>query len=281
MISCYLIGKYDVVPLEKFYKKRISDLTKDYDILYNKLDSQRVYLGGVLTEQDYYYREILELDSISATMRLAGVGGSTPIGSISLGSIENQNINGMPINKEIQSLYSQLKLQDRSYNEIFVKALEREDKLNKIPAISPILMQYNTWISSYFGGRIDPFTHTVRIHHGLDFVASKNTKIYATGDGTVTLAKYSRNGYGNEVVISHGYGYSTRYAHLNKILVKEGEKIKRGQTIGTMGNTGRSTGTHLHYEIRQNGIPINPIYYFSENLTPSEYKEMIERLNEN
>ncbi len=269
-----VINTYDIVPFAGLYENRIQNLSSDFGTLYSKLDSQQIFLKEVLIGQDCYYREILELDSLSPEVRMAGFGGSF------------QNILYgddliLPIQNGVMTLQSQLNIQDKSFQEILNKALERDEMLDRVPAISPILLKYNTWISSYFGGRIDPFTHSLRIHRGIDLVGPKNTKIYATGDGTVTLAKYSRNGYGNEVVILHGFGYSTRYAHLNKILVKDGEKVKRGQLIGKMGNTGRSTGTHLHYEVHYMNVPINPIYYFSEDLSPTEYEEMTARINAN
>jgi murein DD-endopeptidase MepM/ murein hydrolase activator NlpD len=269
----FLINKNEMVPFQGIYKNRIENLSNHYNILNARLDSQQVFLSEVLFGQDEYYREILELDTLSSSVRMAGIGGSSPSESYESDII-------VPIKREILAFQSQLNIQDKSFEEILYKAREREEKLDKIPAISPLLLK-NIWISSYYGGRIDPFTHKIRIHRGIDFVGPKYTKIYATGDGIVTLAKYSRNGYGNEVVISHGFGYSTRYAHLSKILVKEGEQVKRGQLIGKMGSTGRSTGTHLHYEVRYDNFPVNPIYYFSEDLTPSEYEEMTGRINEN
>jgi len=112
---------------------------------------------------------------------------------------------------------------------------------------------------------------------GVDFVGPRKTEIYATADGIVTLAKHSRKGYGNEIVIDHLYGHETRYAHLNEYLVTEGQKVERGQLIGYMGNTGRSTGTHLHYEVRFQRRPINPIYFFADDLSPEEFEQLAKK----
>ena len=150
-----------------------------------RLDSQEVFLQDVLIGQDCYYREILELDSLSINVRMAGFGGSSPLEMYDNGLI-------IPIHNKILSIESQLNVQDKSFQEIFNKAVERNDMLDKIPAISPLLLKYNIWISSYYGRRVDPFSHYVRIHKGIDFVGPKNTKIYSTGDGIVTLIKYSR-----------------------------------------------------------------------------------------
>ena len=160
---------------------------------------------------------------------------------------------------KLDNLKDQLSVQDESYNQILQVALEKNKKLAHFPGITPVITDKHIWISSYFGTRIDPFTKQPRSHIGIDFVGPVNSKIHATAAGTVTLVKHSRKGYGNEIVIDHLYGHETRYAHLNEIMVTEGQKIERGQLIGIMGNTGRSTGTHLHYEVRFNKQPINPI----------------------
>lgn len=208
-------------------------------------------------------------------MRYAGIGG----GDISF------DMAHYPYNKMIASTATkltatktQIRFQDKSYDVIFKEALLFSKKLSCIPAIQPVKQTKNIWISSYFGMRKDPFTFLRQRHKGIDFAGPKNTKIYATADGIVTFTKISYIGYGKEVVISHINDYSTRYAHLNKILVKEGEEVKRGQLIGLMGNSGRSTGTHLHYEIRVKNRPVNPIYYYSDDLTEKEYELITNRI---
>ena len=152
---------------------------------------------------------------------------------------------------------------------------KQQESFRCIPAIQPISVKDLLFISSYFGIRTDPFTFLARRHEGIDLVAEIGTKVYATGDGIVTLSKSSRKGYGNEVIIDHSFGYSTRYGHLNEIFVMEGQQVKRGQVIATVGNTGRSTGPHLHYEVRINNHPVNPMYYYN-NLTQEEFSQIVE-----
>jgi murein DD-endopeptidase MepM/ murein hydrolase activator NlpD len=148
--------------------------------------------------------------------------------------------------------------------------------LASIPAIQPVANKDLKRIASGFGYRIHPIYKTLRMHTGIDFSAPVGTPIYATGDGVVEHLKNKMTGYGKVMMINHGFGYESLYAHMSKIFVKPGEKVKRGQIIGYVGNTGRSTGPHLHYEIRKNGKPVNPVHFFFQDLTPEEYEKVIE-----
>ena len=172
-----------------------------------------------------------------------------------------------------------MKIQDESYEEIMKAALEKNNKLAHYPGITPVKSDKYIWISSYFGSRTDPFTMHNRAHLGLDFVGPRDTKIFTTANGTVTLVKHSRRGYGNEIVIDHGFGYSTRYAHLKEIKVVEGQKVERGELIGIMGSTGRSTGTHLHYEVRLFNRPVNPMYFFADDISAEEFEQLTTKQN--
>lgn len=252
-------------------KARIEKHNEKYLLLAEKVDS----LSQVLQQQhflaDQSYRNILELDSLPQNIRFAGTGGANPYAEQQIG-IAGRVYSDLMV--KIKNLNDQVRIQDESYNEILKVAIEKNRKLAHFPGITPIKLDRYIWISSYFGARSDPFTHHRRAHLGIDFVGPRNTNIYATAKGTVTLVKHSRRGYGNEIVIDHGYGYSTRYAHLNKILVEEGQKVTRGEMIGLMGNTGRSTGTHLHYEVRLHNRPVNPIYFFADDLKPEEFEQL-------
>ncbi|MEA3316956.1 MAG: M23 family metallopeptidase, partial [Bacteroidota bacterium] len=136
-------------------------------------------------------------------------------------------------------------------------------------------------ISDYFGYRNDPFTGKRRKHNGMDFAGPLGCPIYSTGDGTVVEARYTFHGYGKKVVINHGFGFITIYAHLNKIVVENGDKVKRGQLIGKMGSSGRSTGSHLHYEIRKHNVPVNPINYYYNDISAEEFDFMIAEMAKN
>ncbi|MBA7531935.1 hypothetical protein ES705_24161 [subsurface metagenome] len=223
---------------------------------------------------DKIYRGILELDSLPDNIRIAGTGGYDPYAAPPE-SFSSKVFSSL-ITK-INILQNQISVQNESYDEILNIARERNTKLEHYPAITPVNCTKYIWISSYYGSRNDPFTFHLKSHQGIDFVGPRNTEIFSTACGSVTLVKHSRRGYGNEVVIDHGFGYSTRYAHLNKILVEEGQKVERGELIGLMGNTGRSTGTHLHYEVRMNNRPINPIYYFADDMTPEEFEKLTDK----
>jgi murein DD-endopeptidase MepM/ murein hydrolase activator NlpD len=148
--------------------------------------------------------------------------------------------------------------------------------LASIPAIQPISNKDLKHIPSGYGWRTDPIYKTSEFHPGLDFTANTGTKIYATGDGIIAEANANAQGYGNHVIINHGFGYQTLYGHMSRIAVREGQKIKRGELIGYVGSTGRSTGPHVHYEVIRNGEKINPINYFFNDLSPAEYQQMIE-----
>jgi murein DD-endopeptidase MepM/ murein hydrolase activator NlpD len=261
-------------PEARIQKARINKLTGRYQLLSNRVDSLTSTLQEKHFSDDQKYRNILELDSLSTSIRMAGTGGSDPYASLPK-SYSSQFFTDLMI--KIENLKDQIKIQESSYDELLESALEKNKKLDHYPAIPPLKLDRYIWLSSYFGVREDPFNHRRRTHFGLDFVGPRNTNIHSTAKGIVTLVKHSRRGYGNEIVIDHGYGFSTRYAHLNEILVAEGQHVERGELIGLMGSTGRSTGTHLHYEVRFNKRPVNPLYFFSDDLKPEEFEQLTKK----
>jgi len=268
LLILYLFGNS---PEAVFQSLRINKYNSKYELLSYKVDSLTSVLHSKHFSDDKIYRGILELDSLPENIRIAGSGGHDPY-AVNPEGFPNRVLFALSV--KIENLNKQISIQEESYNEILKVAAEKKNKLEHYPAITPVNCTKRIWISSYFGSRNDPFTFLRRTHLGIDFVGPRNTETYSTAKGIVTLVKHSRRGYGNEVVIDHGFGYSTRYAHLNKILVEEGQKVERGELIGLMGNTGRSTGTHLHYEVRLYNRPINPIYFFAEDLSPEEFEEL-------
>lgn len=262
-------------PIEVTLGYKANNIKSEYIRLNNAIDSLQLTLHQDIFSADKYYRELLELDSLPYPIRFAGTGGSNPYDTIK--TYHYKNLISSTLQK-INVLNNQLDIQDESSNLVFKKAVIHNTESYYIPTIQPVKPASNIWVSSYYGTRIDPFTKRRKAHKGIDFVGPKNTDIYATADGIVTNTKDSRRGYGKEVVISHKFGYSTRYAHLNDILVTKGDTIVRGQLIGLMGNTGRSTGTHLHYEVRLNKQPLNPKYFYTEDLSVEDY-ELITKLN--
>jgi murein DD-endopeptidase MepM/ murein hydrolase activator NlpD len=264
-------------PIEFALNAKMNVLQGNFLTLNNKIDSLENKLHMQLIPADKYYREILELDSVPASIRYAGSGGSEPIKTMDFSPATAEMI--VETKEKVNALKKQIQIQSESSFKVFTTAVDYNIELTGVPAIQPVKPSENIWISSKFGSRDDPFTLSRRSHSGIDFVGPRNTEIYATAKGTVTLVKDSRRGYGKEVVITHDFGYSTRYAHLNEIKVKDGQEVKRGQLVGLMGSTGRSTGVHLHYEVRLNRRPINPIYYFADNLTQDEYNLIVKQVD--
>ena len=166
-------------------------------------------------------------------------------------------------------------IQTKSYDELIELANNKEKLLASIPAIQPLSNKNLRRISSGYGRRIDPYLKVKRMHYGIDFSLTKGNDIYATADGTVKRVKSSFGGLGKHVYIDHGNGFVTLYGHLDKYLVKKGQKVKRGELIAYSGNSGRSTAPHLHYEIIKNGKKLNPVHYFFNELSPTEYEEVL------
>ncbi|MFV0471314.1 MAG: M23 family metallopeptidase [Paludibacteraceae bacterium] len=180
--------------------------------------------------------------------------------------------------KKLDELKKQLYIQSKSYDDLVVMVQNREKMLECLPAIQPVANKDLTRVASGYGYRIDPIYHTRRFHEGMDFTAPVGTDIYATANGRITGAGW-RQGYGNCVEINHGYGYETLYAHMSVVKVRIGQNVKRGEIIGLVGNTGKSTGPHLHYEVHYNGQIMNPQNYYFMDLTPDEYDKMLQLSN--
>ena len=179
--------------------------------------------------------------------------------------------------RKLDIIKSQLYHQSVSYDTLFALARNKSDMLAHIPGIFPLKETELKYISSFFGYRPDPIYKISKFHSGIDFSAALGTEAYATGDGVVYDVERNEWGYGNMVTLDHGFGYKTRYAHLQKPLVRKGQKVKRGQCIGLIGNTGKTTGVHLHYEVLKNDVQIDPINFFYNDLTPEQYNQILEQ----
>jgi len=180
------------------------------------------------------------------------------------------------VTKKIDKLSKQLYVQSKSYDEVWELVKNKATMLASIPAIQPVANKDLTRVASGYGMRVHPIYKTVKMHTGMDFTAPVGTEIHATGTGTVTKVEYDGRGYGNNVIINHGYGYETLYGHMSRVTVRPGQKISRGDLIGYVGNSGTSTGPHLHYEVRKNNNPVNPVNFYYSDLTPEEYERMLE-----
>jgi len=260
-------------PREKAMQNELEQYKLQYKIMNDRLDKVQKVLADVQDRDDNIYRVIFEAEPVPSEVRKAGFGGVDRYEHLE-GLANSQIV--VNTAKRLDEITSQLVVQSKSYDEVFKLAKDKEKLIASIPAIQPVDFHDLRRIGSLYGYRTDPFYKVSKFHEGIDFTAAVGTPIYATGDGVVSEAEYNSGGYGNKIVINHGYSYETVYAHLSKIKVKPGQRIKRGEVIGLMGNTGKSTAPHLHYEVHKAGTPMNPIYFFFNDITPAEYQAMIE-----
>lgn len=245
--------------------------------LAQELEFKNAEIELLQTKDDRLYRSILEMSPLDPSIRNAGFGGgSNKYAELSI--YENGELM-ISTAKGIDILNSKLNIQQRSYQTLYQIALEKEKEIDCTPSIQPISVESFKRISCTYGYRPDPFTGQIRMHYGLDLTGPHGCPVYSTADGVVTKAE-KVSGYGNLVEIVHGFGFVTRYGHLDKIHVNVGQKITKGLLIGDLGNTGRSTASHLHYEVRVDGQTKNPLHFFCNNISGKEYNRMIKVLNE-
>jgi len=263
-------------PKELMQQREIEQYKLQFEILNNRVERLEKVADNLQDRDDNIYRVIFEAEPVSSDIRQAGIGGSDHYALLK--GYKNSEIL-IDAAKRIDHLRNRLYVQSNSYDEVFEMAKNMDQMTACIPAIQPISDKDKRRISSFYGYRIHPIYKRRIFHDGLDFSAVKGTEIYATGDGVVESASKSSYGYGNKIIIDHGYGYKTVYAHMSKFAVRKGAKVKRGQLIGYVGNSGLSTSPHLHYEVHRNGKKVNPIYYFFNDLSPKEYEEIISQAN--
>ena len=260
-------------PKEKMLKRELDKLKLQYELLDESLQQVSAVLENIKDRDDNIYRVIFETEPIPNSIRKAGIGGVNRYKNL-----EGYDNSELLINtsKKMDQISKQLYIQSKSFDEVMEMALRKSDMMASIPAIQPVKNKQLKRVASGFGRRIDPYYKKLKFHYGVDFSAPKGTPIYATGNGTVSKTKRSRRGFGNHIVINHGYGYESLYAHMTKYTVRKGQKVKRGDIIGYVGSTGKSTAPHLHYEVHKDGKKINPVYYFHNDLSPDEFDRMLE-----
>jgi len=259
-------------PAQVNLEESLKELDNNYLILNKRLE----YLSSVLNEiedrDNQVYRVIFEADQLPDLLRKGSVNPQQGFKELSRSS--KNDIIKSTITK-IEELERRIYVQSKSFDQLELLFNNKNEYLEAIPAIQPVSNEKLKRIASGFGLRIHPIYKTRKSHLGLDFSAPIGTEIYATGNGIVKFAGNQADGYGNKVIIDHGYGYQTLYAHCSKILIRKGQKVKRGQKIALVGNTGRSTGPHLHYEVIRNNVKINPVNFFFNDLTPEEYNQVL------
>ena len=248
-----------------------NELDAQIGILQSQVNDAMVQLSRIEKRDNLLYRTIFEADSIPFSVRAGGTGGTYQYAALEALQ-DGTNLRELALSLDV--LTWRAYIQSRSFDEVTKLAHEKDRLMHCIPAIQPVSVRQLTRMSSTFGYRSDPFTRSGKFHSGVDFTGAQGTPIHSSGDGVVVVATHSSTGYGNQVIIDHGFGYKTRYAHMSKLFVTEGERVKRGHVIGAMGSTGRSTGTHLHYEVLVKNQPVNPLLYFND-MNENEYEEML------
>lgn len=234
-----------------------------YDMLLKKIENKQQILTDIEDRDNKIYRAVFEEDPIPASIRNAGFGGVDRYASFE--DMENASF-VVKVTRELDILTKKAYIQSKSFDRIAQLTKDKEKMQLSMPIGAPINLNV-VRLSSLFGGRTHPVYGVYRSHEGIDLSGKIGTPIYAAGEGLVTEASYSTGGYGNVVYIDHGFGYSTRYAHMSSINAYVGQRVKRGDKVGELGNSGTSTGPHLHYEVRLKGQPMNPLNYFENNFT--------------
>ena len=248
-------------------------LKQEYEMLNGRLDEALEVLEDIGRRDDNMYRVVLQGDPIGEVARAQMIGNHYRYDSLRLLSDADLVIS---VAQKMDLVERQLHRQSKSFDELFDLYKTQEDRLIHIPAIQPVSDKDLKRMASGYGMRIDPIYHIPRMHQGMDFASEIGTDVFATGDGVVVQAGFNK-GYGLSILVDHGYGYQTRYAHLSKKYVNIRQKVKRGEKIGEVGSTGKSTGPHLHYEVLLKEKAQNPANYYFLDLTPEQYEEMIER----
>jgi murein DD-endopeptidase MepM/ murein hydrolase activator NlpD len=259
-------------PSEKELLKENSRMQAQYNVLSHRMDEALGVLQDIQQRDDNLYRVIFEADPISPAIRKAGYNETNRYASLM--DLADADL-VVSTTQKLDILDKQLYIQSKSFDDVVKLCKERESMLNCIPAIQPLSNKNLRRTASGYGMRIDPIYKTRKFHAGMDFSAPLGTDVYATGNGTVIQAGWE-TGYGNCITIDHGFGYVTLYGHLSKILTQRGRKVIRGEVIGEVGNTGKSTGPHLHYEVHVKGHPVNPVNYYFMDLSADDYDKMIQ-----
>ncbi len=270
-----LFGNYFESPKEVMLKNEVKELEFYYQKMSKDVQNLNSILNNIEHRDDNIYRVVLGAEPIEKSVREAGVGGADRYADIKDKNIDHQDLVLM-LNEKVDLLRRKIYIESKSQDEV-VKLAENKEKLfAAIPAIQPISNKQLVALASGFGWRTHPIYKVKKLHTGIDFAAAIGTPIYATADGTVDNVEVKFSGYGKMVEIDHGFGYRTRYAHMHDFNVRTGQRIKRGDLIGYVGNTGLSTAPHLHYEVLINRGQVDPVHYFYNDLLPAEYEKILE-----
>ena len=261
-------------PKTTILKRQNAGLHSQLELLSDRYEKKNYILKELQMRDNTVYRPIFGMDSLSTDIREAGFGGVDRYSYLELYDASGELAS---LSAKLDILSKKAYIQVKSLDEVSVLAKRSEEMAQCIPSIPPVTTDKNKIrLVSRFGMRTDPFTKKPKFHHGIDLSSPKQgLPIYATGDGEVVRVAHDFMGYGNYIIVDHGFGYKTRYAHLRAALVSEGQKVKKGDHIAELGNTGRSKGPHLHYEVFYKNKTVNPLNYFNLEISPEEYAEMV------
>lgn len=278
--SLFLAGIYGFIfafifdsPQEKALKREIAQLQLQYELMNREMENVEKVVVNLEETDDNLYRTIFEAEPVPSSYRRGGIGGINRYEELE-GFSNSQMV--IETAKRLDRIRKRIYVQAESFDGLIAMARKKEEMLGSIPAIQPLSNDDLKRTASGFGYRIHPIYKILKFHSGMDFTAPSGTEIYATGNGTISMVKSARRELGNHIVIDHGFGYQTVYAHLSSFNVKVGQKVRRGDVIGFVGSTGLSTAPHLHYEVLVNGSYVDPAMYYFNDLTPAEYDRMLE-----
>ena len=275
ILFLYLFLTFFPSPREKQLLREKASLESQLEVLNNQVDQMQVVMTDLQQRDDNLYRVLFGAEPIPLSVRQ---GAQRKIDYYEqLAQMTNSEL-AADLSLKVDLLEKEIYVQAKSYDEVAQMAKEQEIRMENIPAIQPVMNKDLKRVASGYGMRIDPVYHVRKFHQGMDFTAPTGTEVFATANAKVDFAGW-KQGYGNTVILDHGYGYKTLYAHLYKILVRKGQKVRRSDIIALVGNTGKSTGPHLHYEVRLNNKPVDPRNYYFYDLSPEEYDQMIQLSN--
>lgn len=273
-ITIFLSRQFLPSPSEKKQNRELEALQLQYDLLNKKMTQAELVLKDLEGRDDNIYRTIFESEPIAKSIRYGGSGGSDKYSAFN--NYDNSELL-ISSTERLDRLTKRLYIQSKSFDEVVSLAKSKQKLIASIPAIMPINQKDLAHaVTSGFGWRTHPIYKTQEFHPGMDFAAEQGTPIYSTGDGVVERADNLAQGYGNHVVINHGFGYQTLYGHMSRIKARQGQKVLRGELIGYVGSTGLSTAPHLHYEVIKNGEKVNPINFYYNDLSPEQYQLLVE-----
>ena len=275
ILFLYLFLTFFPSPREKQLLRERASLESQLEVLNSQVDQMQVVMTDLQQRDDNLYRVLFGAEPIPLSVRQ---GAQRKIDYYEqLAQMTNSEL-AADLSLKVDLLEKEIYVQAKSYDEVAQMAKEQEIRMENIPAIQPVMNKDLKRVASGYGMRIDPVYHVRKFHQGMDFTAPTGTEVFATGNAKVEFAGW-KQGYGNTVILDHGYGYKTLYAHLYKTLVRKGQKVRRSDIIALVGNTGKSTGPHLHYEVRLNNKPVDPRNYYFYDLSPEEYDQMIQLSN--